>query len=113
MAELSKHRAGIWIIDNQGNTTFANGRMAEILETTPEAMKGRPSFDHVFPEDVATAQKLFSAKQRGDMDPFEFRIRTAKNRAVWVEVQGTPMHDGNSTFQGIVGTFTVLDHPRA
>ena len=108
---MSPHRDGIWTIDSEGKTVFASDRMAEILGTTAAEMIGQPSFDFVFPEDVEAAQRLFQAKQRGDIDPFEFRIRRLDGSPVFVRIQGTPMFDDDGTFRGIVGTFGVIDEP--
>jgi PAS domain S-box-containing protein len=98
---------GIWIIDTEARTAFANDRMAEILGTSPSEMTGRPSFEFVFPEDVDAAQKLFEAKIRGDTKPFHFKLRRKDGSAIWVDVQGTPMHNAAGEFRGIVGTFSV------
>jgi len=105
---MSPHKDGIWTIDAEGKTVFASDRMAEILGTTAAEMIGQPSFEFVFPEDAEAAQRLFLAKQRGDIDPFEFRIRRADGSPVFVRVQGTPMFDEDGSFRGIVGTFSVI-----
>ena len=102
---------GIWIIDADAKTAYANERMAEILGTSPPEMVGRPSFTYVFPEDVAAAQRLFSAKTRGDTKPFHFKLRRSDSSAVWVDVQGTPMYNPAGVFKGIVGTFSVSSEP--
>ena len=82
--------------------------MAEILGTSPSEMVGRPSFAYVFPEDVEAAQR-FEAKVRGDKKPFHFRLRRMDGSAVWVDVQGTPMHNAAGAFRGIVGTVSVSE----
>lgn len=104
---MQNHSDGIWIIDAEANTAYANERMAEILGTSPPEMVGRPSFDYLFPEDVDAAQRLFEAKVRGDRKPFHFKLRRRDASAVWVYVQGTPMHNAAGEFRGIVGTFSV------
>jgi PAS domain S-box-containing protein len=104
---VEKPPDGIWIIDVNGRTVYANQRMADILGTTPAEMIGHPSFAFVFPEDVAPAQHLFEAKQRGDINPFHFRLRCMDGSAVAVDVQGTPMYNAAGRFNGIVGTFSV------
>lgn len=104
---MEKHQDGIWLIDVKGQTVYANQRMAEILGTTPAEMIGHPSFDYVFPEDVAAAQALFDAKKQGDSSPFHFKLRRKDGSAVWVDVQGTPMYNAAGRFNGIVGTFSV------
>ena len=72
---MRKDQDGIWIIDTEAKTVYANDRMAAILGTTPSEMMGQPSFTYVFPEDVANAQRLFGAKMRGDTNPFHFKLR--------------------------------------
>src|ERR1700692_4639172 len=99
---MEKHQDGIWIIDSEGQTVFANQRMAEILGTSPSEMIGHPSFAYVFEEDVPAAQRLFDAKQRGDINPFHFKLRRKDGSAIWVDVQGTPMYNAGGRFNGIV-----------
>jgi len=104
---MEKPSDGIWIIDDNGQTVFANQRMADILGTSPPEMIGQPSFAYVFPEDVAAAQRLFDGKKRGDINPFHFKLRRKDGSPVWVDVQGTPMYNAAGRFNGIVGTFSV------
>ncbi len=104
---MNSDRDGLWIIGADAPTTYASERMAEILGTTPSEMAGRSSFDHIFPEDLDAAQRLFNAKTNGDKKPFHFRLRRKDGSAVRVDVLGTPMHNAAGTFKGIVGTFSV------
>lgn len=98
---------GLWIIDENGNTTLANARMGEILGTSPDEMIGRPSFSYLYPEDVTAAQRLFDAKSKGDAKPFHFKLRRKDGSEVWVDVQGTPLHNAAGRFIGIIGTFSI------
>jgi PAS domain S-box-containing protein len=98
---------GIWVIDDSAKTVYANERMAEILGTTVAELSGKHSFDYVFPEDASAAQRLFEAKQKGDSNPFRFRLRRQDGSPVWVEVQGSPGEDSQGNFR-IVGTFTPI-----
>jgi PAS domain S-box-containing protein len=83
--------------------------MAEILGTTTAEMIGKPSFTYVYPEDSESAQKLFENKQRGDSNPFHFKLRRTDGSSIWVDVQGTPMQNAKGEFIGIVGTFSVSE----
>lgn len=98
---------GIWIIDAEGRTVFANEVMAEILGTTAADLSGKDSFRYVFPEDLPAAQRLFAAKQAGSPAPFHFRLRRENGSSIWVDIQGTPLRNAAGQFTGIVGTFTV------
>ena len=100
-------RDGIWIIDSEASTLYANAVMAEILGEDLAQLIGKPSFEYVFPEDMEGARQLFESKQRGDIAPFRFRLRRKDGSAINVLVQGTPMHNVAGEFMGIVGTFRV------
>ncbi len=109
---MSSHLAvstpdGIWIIDAEGKTVFANEAMADILGSPATGLAGTDSFQFVFPEDLPAAQRLFSMKQGGSSAPFHFRLRRFDGDSIWVDVQGTPMFNAAGQFTGIVGTFTI------
>lgn len=106
---MKEGRDGIWIIDSEASTLYANSAMADILGEDAAELIGKPSFDYVFPEDVEGAQLLFESKQRGNNAPFRFRLRRKDGSAISVNVQGTPMHNLEGEFLGIVGTFRVAD----
>ena len=97
---MDKPLDGLWIINTEAKTVYASDRMAEILGTTPSEMKGQPSFDYVFPEDVTAAQRLFDFKKAGNRAPFHFRIRRKDGSAIWVDVQGTPLFNAAGVFKG-------------
>jgi PAS domain S-box-containing protein len=82
--------------------------MAELLGTTVEDIVGKSSFEFVYPEDVEAARRLFDGKSRGNMSPFEFRIRRKDGTPVWVTVNGTPMRDESGQFSGVIGTFRAM-----
>jgi PAS domain-containing protein len=56
---MNKPGDGIWIIDAEAKTLYANDAMAEILGTEASRLIGEHSFKYVFPEDVSSAQRLF------------------------------------------------------
>ena len=104
---LSVGVEGIWIIDADASTVYANSAMCEILGTEASELIGTSSFHCIFPEDLEAARDLFETKQRGGANPFHFRLRRKDGSAVWVDVLGTPMHSAAGDFLGIVGTFRV------
>jgi len=104
---VEKEQDGIWIVDAEARTAYTNDRMAEILGSSTQVMRGQLSFEYVFPEDLEAAQRLFDFKKRGDSAPFHFKLRRKDGSAVWVNVQGTPMYNANREFKGIVGTVSV------
>lgn len=106
---MTKLADGLWIIDSEARTLYANSAMADILGTDVATLKGQHSFDYVFPEDAEAAKRLFDRKQRGETAPFHFRLRRADGSSIWVDVQGTPLSNAAGEFIGIVGTFSVSE----
>ena len=104
---MANQPEGIWIIDSQARTLYANAAMAEILGAQPDELMGQHSFDYIYPEDAADAARLFESKQKGDPAPFHFKLKRRDGSPIWVDVQGSPMSDADGVFIGIVGTFSV------
>jgi PAS domain S-box-containing protein len=100
---------GIWIIDAEARTVYANNAMCEILGTSATKLASTDSLRFVFPEDLPAAQRLFSSKQAGSSAPFRFKLRREDGSSIWVDVQGTPLYTSDGQFDGIVGTFTVCE----
>ena len=98
---------GLWIINAEAKTVYVSDHMAAILGATTSELIGKNSFDYIFPEDVAAAQRLFDFKKEGNKAPFRFKLRRKDGSAIWVNVQGTPMFNAAGRFTGIVGTFTL------
>lgn len=114
MERIPKHYGGeqpdgLWIIDANGLTIYANEPMAKILGTTPADLIGKDSFLYVFPEDLPAARSLFASKQSGSATPFHFKLRRVDGRPIWVDVQGTPMCNAAGQFTGVVGTFSISE----
>lgn len=100
---------GIWIINADATTLYANAAMGDILGIEAARLIGEPSFDYVFAEDVEAPQRLFDTRKRGDAARFHFKLRRVDGSAIWVDVQGTPMKNVEGEFIGIVGTFRVSE----
>lgn len=63
LVELAQE--GIWAIDQNANTTFANPRMAEILGYTVEEMLGKPLFSFVDERGKEIAKKGIERRRQG------------------------------------------------
>jgi PAS domain S-box-containing protein len=90
---------GIWAVDKEGCTTFANHKLAEILGTTVEAMDGASVFDFVHDEDRAETARQLALRRDGIADQFQFRLARADGGDSWglLSVSGLFDHEGNST----------------
>ena len=65
---------GIWTIDEHGNTSFVNERLAQMIGYRVEEILGRNAFDFVFEEDRAEALCKFVESRQGPARPYDFRL---------------------------------------
>ncbi|PQV63136.1 PAS domain S-box-containing protein [Abditibacterium utsteinense] len=104
---------GIWTIDKDLNTTFANARMAELLGTTPDAMLGRPLTDWMFFEDREILAKNLADGKLAVSHQAELRYRRANGEEIWFLVSATPLPTKNEEFEGTLALHTDISARRA
>jgi PAS domain S-box-containing protein len=105
---------GIWMLDNQLVTIFANQRLASLLGYTVSEMLGRSLFDFVFEED----SRLNTADLRQPREPvneqLQRRYRRKDGSELWTLVSRTPTFDEVGAFTGALKMVSdITDHKRA
>jgi len=65
---------GIWIVDSESKTTFANLRTAEILGTSVSEMMGRSLFDYMDAEGRNLAAEHIKRHKEGISETHEFKF---------------------------------------
>ena len=102
---------GVWVIDTEGKTEYANRRMAEMLGCTTEEMIGRSAFDFVYEADLANAERNLERRKRGIGELAEFRQRRKDGSEFWVLSSTSPIQDESGETIGVLAM--VTDSPRA
>lgn len=96
---------GIWILDGNGVTTYANQAMRDMLRCDGE-LTGRNLSDFVFAEDVEAAQTNLLQRLSAMRDRHEFRFRRSDGSAVHTIVFASPVLDDNGTAIGSLKVVT-------
>ena len=95
---------GIWIVDAEGRTTYANSRMGQLLGYSVEEMLGLPV------QAVTTDGALFTdpAGVQGALgdDDLDFEFRRSDGSAMWAHVATTLVVDESGQPQGAVALVT-------
>ena len=95
---------GIWHIDAEGKTVYANQHLSDMLGYGPDELHGRSAFDLVPQEDMARAHAAWSRRMGGAPERTEFRFRRKDGVLVWLRAAATPLvEDGK-----FVGAFAML-----
>lgn len=103
---------GIWMLDRDGVTTFANPALCEMLRCTG-SMEGRNVFDFVFPEDQEFAERRIQQRLAGDRGRYEFRWRRADGTPVYTEVSTSVLMAPNGAITGMMGVITDISERTA
>lgn len=80
---------GLWILDAQGNTSFATERMCAIVGRLRENTLGRPAEELVVERSRERFRHALSAVQSGEQQSFELSLLHADGREVWVAIRMT------------------------
>jgi PAS domain S-box-containing protein len=95
---------GIWHIDAEGKTIYANQHLSDMLGYGPDELRGRSAFELVPQEDMARAHDAWSRRAGGATERAEFRFRRKDGELVWLRAAATPLvEDGK-----FVGAFAML-----
>ncbi len=103
---------GIWTVDPAGLTTFANARIASLLDYSVDEMTGRLAIDFVFAEDREHALKVLTRPFAGSPESHEFRLSKKDGTQVWVNASASPLIDERGRALGTLAMFTNITERR-
>jgi diguanylate cyclase (GGDEF)-like protein/PAS domain S-box-containing protein len=106
-------REGIWTVDADGNTTFVNRAMAEMLDTTVADMLERSMFDFMDEEARPDADAFLERRSAGVAEEHDLCLNTKTGRTVWTRMNTSPITDHAGLFRGAIALVTDITERRA
>ena len=104
---LERLHVGVWIVDRDGVSTFANRHLCELLQLRPDEIVGQPLIGFWHPGDHAMILDRVRRRRDGESDHYDARLRRRDGTTVHVRVQASPI--GNpGEFGGAVAMITDL-----
>ena len=103
---------GVWLLDNEGKTTFVNDKMAGMLKYSPEAMIGKSLFDFMDEEGKEIAAANLKRREQGNSEHHDFKFRCQDGSDLWTIVSTNPIFNENGEFQGAIGMMTDVTERR-
>lgn len=94
---------GIWIINENSVTTYANQKMADILGYSVDEMMGRDMYYFMTPENVGTAKHNMANRMQGVKEVHDFIFRTKVGKKIWTAIAASPLKDKTGKFVGALG----------
>ena len=99
---------GLWLIDSQGRTLFANRRMADMLGCGREDLLNRSVTDCCFDEDIPQAREWIEKSLRGESKQIDFRFRRCDGKPVLVLGETSPIQENDDHPKGALCMFADI-----
>ncbi len=105
---------GVWQIDRNGCTTFANPRMAEMLGYSVDEMIGRPASAFYDDAGAEAAKAHLILRRSGAKESYQFEFRAKDGRPVHTLLSGAPQFDDRGEYAGaLAGVQDITERLRA
>jgi PAS domain S-box-containing protein len=99
---------GVWIVDDEGRTTFVNARMAEMLGYTTDEMIDKPLFLFMDEGWRAVADKMLGRRRIGIVEQYEFNFRRKDGSELWTTIAASPISDKDGRYAGSLRMVTDI-----
>ncbi len=104
---------GIWVLDAEGNTTFVNPSMAQMLGYTLDEMLGRHLFEFMDARQVQRAQRYLERRREGIHEQHDFEFTHKDGTPVHASLATSPLTDGGGNYIGaLAGIMDITDRKR-
>ncbi|MHA2290190.1 MAG: PAS domain-containing sensor histidine kinase, partial [Promethearchaeota archaeon] len=97
---------GIWVIDDQANTSFVNQSMAKMFGYTIEEMIGVNLYEFMDEEGKKLAETNFERRRQGIKEDHEFEFLHKSGQKVFTTMRTNPIYDENGVFNGAMAFVT-------
>ncbi|NSW58113.1 MAG: response regulator [Armatimonadetes bacterium] len=107
-------RDGIWLLNLDGITTYANHRLAEMLGYGREDLIGEPISRFVDLQNAPDLVNCLRAVPGECVESSQIELQRADGTSCWAIFSAAPLLDGDGRAAGTIGVVTdVTDHRRA
>ncbi len=101
-------REGIWTIDAESRTTYANPRMAEMLGYTVQEMQGMSMFEFMDEEGRQIAARNVERRKSGIKEQHDFKLKCKDGSALWSLMETSPILGPDGSYQGALAMVTDI-----
>lgn len=101
---------GIWIVNQQLRTEFANPQMAQMLGYRPEEIRNRSAFHFIPLEDRKEALQKWRRTHEGLQEASDWRLLRKDGSQLWAQIATSPLYDEEGRFSGALGMVADITH---
>ena len=97
---------GIWVIDDETNTTFVNQSMADMLGYEVDEMIEANLYEFMDKDGKKLAETNFERRRRGIEEDHEFEFLHKSGRKIFATLRASPIFDEDGNFEGAMAFVT-------
>jgi sigma-B regulation protein RsbU (phosphoserine phosphatase) len=99
---------GIWILNTENITTYANPKIAEMLGYTPEEMVGMSFFHFMNAEARIQAEVNLARVRKGTSRRYDVKFVRKDSGDLWASLSTSPILDDEGHYEGMLGLVTDI-----
>ena len=99
---------GIWVIDNETNTTFVNQSMANMFGYEIDEMIGVNLYDFTDEDGKKIAEENFERRKQGIEEDHEFEFIHKSGKKIFTTLKASPIFDEAGNFKGAMAFVTDI-----
>ncbi|KJS31593.1 MAG: hypothetical protein VR64_10640 [Desulfatitalea sp. BRH_c12] len=99
---------GIWIIDHEHKTLFANTKMAAMLGCSVEALSEGSLFDFMDAQGQSLARQYIERRRTGIAEQHDFKFKRKDGSDLWALISTNPIFDDSGRYQGALAMLTDI-----
>jgi len=99
---------GVWVVDADVRTVFANAKMGQMLQCAPADMVGRSAFEFMDAEGRRITEQNMARRGQGMREQHDFRFQRADGSDLWALLSTSPMYDARGSFNGALAMVTDI-----
>ena len=103
---------GIWAIDNDANTSYANPRMSEILGYTVEEMLGRSLYSFMDERGIEIANRNIERRKQGISEEHDFEFIREDGQLIYAKLSTSPITDSEGGYIGALALVSDVTEQR-
>ena len=105
---------GVWEVDAEGRTLYANRRLEEMLGYGPGEMSRLNALELVAPGSLERAREEWAKRARGAAAPegVDYEFVRKDGSTIWVQSTAAPVHDAEGNFIGAYAMLTDISARR-
>ena len=109
---LENFQEGIWVVDKDGFTTYANPRMAEILGYSSDELRGKRLSEFMEEKESQRAARSLERQKEGVRERHHFVFRHKNGGKIWTRVKTSPILDPTGMPCGAIASVSDITETR-